>query len=229
MFYFIDDFKIQLFDKYEEKYHKDPELYLQNLAGILKGEHLQKHLPLKSHSKQIKDKENSISNKKKMKRLEKKNQISSLQIQTISNSLTEIEKQMDSVYGVFSDFAKDEINLFKTYHSSKNIIMLEDKLEREDSIINLCLKTENHYPNKYNKIKNNHLDVKNTKHKSITKLMKMKAEWNSSKWITLNEIIKTEEQSEDLDINEFNWKKRLIRTKLKSISNRKVIFFITYF
>ena len=57
----------------------------------------------------------------------------------------------------------------------------------------------------------------------------MKAECNSSKWITLNENLKTNQQSEDSDANSFAWNNKPILSKINPTSNRKVNCYLYYY
>ena len=148
-----------------------------------------------------------------------------IKFKKITNNLIEIEKKMDSTYGEFNDleFDQDYMNLFKTFHSSKNMIMLEsDKFERKDSSIISFSKTNNDIFNEYNELKSKHYDEKKTAHANIAKIKRMKAECNSSKWITLNENLKTNQQSEDWDANSFAWNNKPTLSKINPTSNRKV-------
>ena len=138
-FNFIDDFKIHSICKFAQNKYKDPELYLQSLSKVLKGEHQQQSISNKSPPKQAKCKEVNISNQKKINKFTRRNaKIPSNQIQKITNNLNEIEKKMDSTYGELNDleFDQDYMNLFKTFNSSKNMIILEsDKFEKKTHLL----------------------------------------------------------------------------------------------
>ena len=217
------------FDWKDQDY--DPEIYLQKLSGLLKGNKSwysssPDSTSNKEKNKINKKKGNKIWPRKQFKRRVAK--IPSLLIQSISNKLNEIEKHLDSVYGEFT-FSKHDVQKYWAKSSNNSLssskpqpaqeidklstIIFQDTLKERGS-----LKLQKHQSEGKNSDKSEPMLCL---HPCIS-YIKEKNDYSSQKCINFSDNFKIDEEW-DSDENYFNWEGDSPK-KLNSESELKVIY-----